>query len=64
MADQYKVVYDRLSLPMIKTPTGDILRVQMLENGHWTHDPMDPARTYFVVEACNLLLEKNRKEKV
>lgn len=60
--DKYTVLRDGLSLPMIGTPGGRILRLQQLQHGHWEAPAMEPADTAFFVEAANMLRDKNRAD--
>lgn len=49
---------------VITTPGGRILRLQQLQYGAWKSAAMEPADTAFIVEAANLLREKNVAERL
>lgn len=61
--EQWEVVYDGPSMPMIASPGGRIFRIQQLHHGGRWDFAMEPGDSKSFVEAMNLYREHNQNEK-
>ncbi len=60
MNDQWKVVYDGQSAPMIQSPSLKLYRIQELELGQWCISPFEPGTSSSWVEALNVFRAINQ----